>query len=130
MNRKIIIYSLCDPRTNEIRYIGKTVQRLELRYCSHISVVKHNRKKDYCHCWIKNLLNVNLKPTINIIEETFDIQREVYWINFYRQQGCSLTNLTVGGEQGTLGATWKVSKEALEKYKDKGRKPILQFSLQ
>lgn len=126
--RKIYIYQLIDPKNNEVRYIGKTVQDPKYRLYSHISVSKTGRKKDHTHSWIKSLLKINKMPIIKVIEETFDINREIYWINYYTRNGFNLTNHTVGGEQGTLGATWKVSKDKLEKYKYKNNKPILQYN--
>ena len=36
---KTFIYSLCDPITEEVRYIGKTDQYLKQRLYSHIIVV-------------------------------------------------------------------------------------------
>lgn len=126
--RLIYIYTLSDPLTNEIRYVGKTIQKPTYRLSSHISQSKYNSKKDYCHCWIKSLLNKDLKPIMNIVEETFDVSRETYWIKHYR---CNykLTNFTDGGDLGNLGKTWKVRKESLYKYKFKNNKPILQYDL-
>jgi len=108
VENKITIYSLIDPISNEVRYIGKTIQKPESRHSSHISQSKHNKKKDYTHCWIKSLLNNNNKPILNIVEETYDITRETYWIKYYRELGCKLTNFTDGGELGNIGKTWKV----------------------
>ena len=100
------IYCLKDPLTDEIRYIGKTIQNPINRYASHISQSKHNRKKDYCHCWIKSLLNKNLKPKLEVIEITDDITRETFYILKYRSD--KLTNFTNGGELGNIGLHWKV----------------------
>jgi hypothetical protein len=103
----IFIYALLDPRTEEIRYVGKTIQPINDRYSAHISVAKYNRKTDHAHCWIKSLLSVGLRPIMKILEETFDIVRETFWINFYRSK-YKLTNFTDGGELGNIGKTWKV----------------------
>ncbi len=127
---KIIhIYSLSCPITNEVKYIGKTIQRPDYRYRSHISESKHNRRKDKAHCWIKSLLNKNLKPIMLIIEETYDINRECYWIKYYKDLGNNIKNFTDGGELGNIGKTWKISKEKLVNYKYKNNKPISQYSL-
>ena len=120
MPRLIYIYTLSDPRTDRVRYVGKTVQHPKNRLASHISTSKHGRKKDYCHCWIKSLLNEGLKPIMNIVEETYDINRETYWINYYRDKEEKLTNFTDGGELGNLGKTWKLSPDKIKpKYSKK-----------
>lgn len=129
MNKKIYIYSLSCPIENKIKYIGKTIQKPTYRYSSHISSSKHNKKKDETHCWIKSLLNKGLLPILNIIEETNDIQREIYWIAYYKDLGYKLKNHTIGGEQGTLGATWKVDPKKLGVYKYKTAKPINQYDI-
>ena len=121
MPRLIYIYTLSDPKTGRVRYVGKTVQLPKNRLTSHISTSKHNRKKDYCHCWIKSLLNEDLKPIMNIIEETYDVNRETYWINYYRNKEEKLTNFTDGGELGNLGKTWKLSPD---KIKSKATKKV------
>lgn len=128
IERLIYIYTLSDPITKEIRYVGKTIQKPTYRLYSHISQSKHNSKKDYCHCWIKSLLNKDLKPTMDIIEETFDIKRETYWIKYYRNDS-KLTNFTDGGDLGNLGKSWKISEDKLESYKYKTNKPVLQYDL-
>lgn len=91
-NTKIYIYSLCDPETKEVRYIGKT-NNVKSRYNNHIT----SDIKTHCCNWIKSLKNKGFLPEINIIEEvTIDnwIEREQYWISQYK----NLTNQTIGGE--------------------------------
>jgi hypothetical protein len=105
--------------------VGKTVQNPKYRYSSHISVAKYRKKKDYTHCWIKSLLDKDLIPTMNIIEETTDIKRETFWISHYRKL-FNLTNFTDGGDLGNLGKTWKVKdKENYKRY----IKPVILFDL-
>jgi len=103
--REIKIYSLSDPDTKKIRYVGKTIRSLGVRYSQHLSQAKYTIKKDYAHCWIKSLLNKNKKPIINLIELCKDINREEYWINYYRKQDKILTNINRGGEQDGSGTT-------------------------
>lgn len=102
----IYIYCLKDPITDEIRYIGKTIQKYTYRYSSHISQSKHNKKKDYCHCWIKSLLEKGLKPKMEILEITTDLSRETFYI--YKYKNDKLTNFTNGGDLGNTGLHWKV----------------------
>lgn len=116
---KIIIYSLTDPITNEIRYIGKTTQRLNSRLSSHINVARKEYKKDHCHCWIKGLLNKGLKPLCNVIEIADNVEREVYWIKYYKENG-NITNHSPGGDLGNLGLRWKLSEDKISvKYSKK-----------
>lgn len=115
LDRLIYIYSLSDPETNEVRYIGRTIESPHRRYLKHISQSKNNTKKDYCHCWIKSLIKKNLKPHLNIIEETFDTNREIYWIDYYRDK-VRLTNINPGGDLAGLGT--KRTKDQIENIKN------------
>lgn len=125
----IYIYTLSDPITGQVRYVGKTVQKPLSRFFCHISVSKNSKKKDHCHCWIKSLLEGNQKPVMKVIEETFDVNRETFWINEYRLKGCDLTNFTNGGDKGNLGKKWKLSPEIKEKFKLRNLKKVYIWNL-
>jgi hypothetical protein len=58
------IYALCDPRTLEVRYVGKSNNPYE-RYCQHL-VEKGNTHKCF---WISTLLKVCLNPILQILEQ-------------------------------------------------------------
>jgi len=103
MKRRTSIYILIDPRNNSIRYIGKTVQKLEYRLKQHLSE-KSNHKRA---TWIKSLKRENLVPVIKEIDYcdyTDSNNLEISWIEKYRFIGENLTNMTNGGD-GTLGVT-------------------------
>jgi group I intron endonuclease len=108
MEIKLFIYSLTDPITNEIRYIGKSynpIKRLK-EHIYHSSFGKTHR--DY---WLRNLLKNNQKPILNILEECNSenwIIREQYYISLFS----NLTNLTNGGN-GTHGLVQ--SQETIQK---------------
>lgn len=54
-----IIYSLKDPRTNEVRYIGRTsIQRQHKRLYEHINY--SHKIKTYSATWIRKLLSLSL----------------------------------------------------------------------
>jgi len=110
----ILIYKLIDPRTNEIRYVGKTKKSLTKRLYEHLT--KRNlTPKTHKNHWIKQLLNEKLKPKIELIEITDQnnwIEREIFHIKKLRSEGTYLTNLTDGGD-GALGS--KQSKESIQK---------------
>lgn len=102
---KIYIYTLSHPVTNEIKYVGKT-NSIKRRLQGHIDYARNPKKKRrYISYWILKLLKEDLRPILTVLEECNDtnwIEREKYWINFYKNQGCKLCNLTEGGE-GTHG---------------------------
>lgn len=72
------IYTLADPKTLEIKYIGKTIKTLNRRLSTHLQDSKKYNHK--CANWIKSL---KYKPIIELIEEV-DISiannTEIYWI--------------------------------------------------
>ena len=136
-NLKIqFIYSLNDPITNEIRYIGKT-GNIEDRYKRHLSKCYLDKydKNTYKSNWIKSLIKIGLKPTINIIQEC-NIENvnelEIYWINKFKIDGIKLTNLSIGGE---FGVDWtgkhhtQESKDKIKKSKEKYRTPVIEYDL-
>lgn len=102
-NDTIYIYGLIDPRTDAIRYVGKTA-RLKERLYEHQNGVK---KMGHCGDWIQQLLEMNLKPEWTILEEVGPNEnwgeREKFWIAYGRKLGWSLTNITAGGTGGMLG---------------------------
>lgn len=101
---KILIYKLIDPRTNEIRYVGKTKKTLRKRLYEHLT--KRNlTPKTHKNNWIKQLLNEGFNPiikTIEIVNELNWKEREVYHIKKLKADGVKLTNTTDGGD-GALG---------------------------
>lgn len=98
--KEIFIYGLKDPLTNDIRYVGKTIG-LNRRYNAHIANSKI--RKVHSSLWIKSLMNKGVKPELVLIETVNEenwIEREKYWISFYRKL-YDLTNITDGGESNT-----------------------------
>ena len=66
----VSIYTLSDPRTNQVRYVGKTCVKPEKRYAQHLYQWKRcNSKISHLNSWIKNLNKNNLKPLLFIIDE-------------------------------------------------------------
>lgn len=121
----IYIYGLYDPRDNELRYIGKT-SRLEQRLNEHLVEARKGKIKSYKNNWIKQLLNKNMLPYIEVLEvssyENWK-EKEKYWITFYKENGSKLTNIMNGGQGFEVGH--KHSPEVIEKLKKTlaGRKP-------
>lgn len=97
--RPVFIYALVDPRTSDIRYIGKSI-RPEQRLENHIN---ENPKRP-CHRtnWLRELKSAGLRPILCIIEEIQGLwpwqHAERFWIAYGRKQGWPLTNSTSGGD--------------------------------
>jgi hypothetical protein len=102
MSKTVFIYALVDPRTQEVRYVGKTACTEErLRGHLYETQTKHTYKGK----WLAQLRREGLKPELVILEE---VPEEVWQdaerrqITLYRAAGARLTNGTDGGE-GPLG---------------------------
>lgn len=96
------IYTLTDPRTNMVRYVGKAYV-LGKRLKSHLEDKSETHKTH----WIRSLRKIGLKPIIESIEtftDEFDNawqEAERFWIETLRFYGCKLTNLCSGGLSGS-----------------------------
>lgn len=94
MNDVVYIYALCDPRTNEVRYVGKT-NNINKRLSAHIKEKSNTLK---CN-WIKSLTKIGMLPLIQIIDisnnENWQI-KEQYWIGMFP----NLLNMAEGGVIG------------------------------
>jgi group I intron endonuclease len=89
------IYSLADPITFEVRYVGKANDPYR-RYCEHLIDKKHTHKTS----WIRSLLKRGLLPIRQILEECDKTEwekKERDWIAFEKRCGCQLTNTAEGG---------------------------------
>ena len=99
----VIIYTLEDPRTGQVRYVGKTGGDLMGRLKGHLE----DRSETHKIHWIRQLAAIGLKPTIDVIETMFNPseiewqEAERFWISSLRFCGCKLTNLAAGGEGGS-----------------------------
>lgn len=106
------IYVLKDPSTEEIRYVGKTKNSLEKRLSGHLEKSNNLNNKWYVANWIRSLQNKNQKPIIKLIGEFSDEEindAEKYYIKYFKDQGCSLTNATEGGDGGdTTGGVYNI----------------------
>jgi hypothetical protein len=96
------VYTLTDPRTNEVRYVGWTMN-LTRRFREHLAEPK--RYRTHKSNWIRTVLADGLVPILTVIETGKGegwAAAERKWIAAYRAQGCNLTNATDGGN-GALG---------------------------
>ena len=94
------IYTLSDPITDEVRYIGQTKKSLDERLRNHLK----SKGKTHRHNWINSLIKKGVKPKIELIE-TVDRDKvsetEIFWISMFKSWGFKLCNLTEGGETST-----------------------------
>jgi hypothetical protein len=126
----LYVYTLLDPSTKQVRYVGVT-NNPKQRYYQHCCLYRHKDKKYKLANWLKSLLQNNKKPIMRIVETfpysklIWDI-REPFWINFYKQLGFDLTNIKEGGycapTYGFLGKTH--SPESIEKIIIAGKNKI------
>jgi len=95
-----LIYGLVDPRTGEVRYIGKT--------CSgFLRIRQHFVPSQLCRItkkinWLKSLFALNLLPKPIILAESLTrellSELEIKFIAEYKAKGFNLLNMTVGGD--------------------------------
>ena len=99
----ITIYRLIDPRTNAVRYVGRT-KNMRWRRLNYLA--QRQRRTARLNRWLDELRSKSLTPVFEIIEETSldkAAHTEVRWIQFYLNQGCDLLNtITAPTAQPTL----------------------------
>ncbi|NPD22036.1 NUMOD3 domain-containing DNA-binding protein [Corallococcus exiguus] len=98
---KYIVYGLTDPRTGEVRYIGKSARGLH-RPRDHRRAARLKHERTHKSNWIRSLLALGMSYGIVILEEVDRPEdlasRERFWISHARAIGWRLTNMTDGGE--------------------------------
>ena len=111
---RFIIYALIDPRTGAVRYVGKSSSGLE-RPRDHARCARGDTST-HCARWIRQLQAFGLTYEIVVLEVASAAaplgDRERWWIAFARAWGCSLTNLTDGGD-GSPGYAHTAETKAL-----------------
>jgi len=97
---RVYIYTLSDPITFQVRYVGQTIN-LKQRFNKHINTCF--TLKTHVACWIKSLQLKNLTPIIDEIDCVENIDCDLYekmYISLFKSWGFNLTNLTDGGKAG------------------------------
>lgn len=113
------IYALIDPRTNEIRYVGKA-RNVEKRLSRHL----HEKADTYKCRWVNEMRRSGLAPVIFTLESFIDPddsqwpEAERFWISYLKSIGCRLTNADGGGKSG-----FKKSPESIAKLRGLKRSP-------
>lgn len=106
LGRQWFIYSLVDPFSGEIRYIGKTHKSLTRRLGNHISCAINGHTTTPSGDWIRQLHNDAERPIMRLLLTGHGNgwqNAEKYWISFLLGSGADLLNVTAGGG-GCLGA--------------------------
>ena len=134
MARKIdlIIYGLIDPRTRNLRYVGKSKHGFA-RLRAHVLQAQHPSKpKFHVHHWINTLISEGLRPEIVLIERldpesNLIVMRELerWYVLYFRGQGCDLANSTDGGD-GTEGYKYSAESRAKMRKAKLGTKRTLE----
>ncbi len=91
------IYALIDPRTDEIRYVGKAKDAAK-RFKGHM---RERFRRDYpVYRWINKLADQGVFPTLKVIETCTDWEEaERRLIAASRERGDRLLNVADGGVQ-------------------------------
>lgn len=114
------IYSLVDPITKEVRYIGQTKQKLTARLNGHIQDGRSFRYNIPKCEWVADLINQDLLPLIielECVKNKDADQKEDYWINYYRQNNdlLNLTNGNVHGRSQEYRMTYAINRYTYER---------------
>ena len=126
---EIKIYTLSSTRDpNNIRYVGKSKQKLSRRLSQHLCAAKKARENNYKLNYNYNWINKELSEGYEIIIEELDSANfqeneswewlEQYWISQIKTWGFNITNLTDGGDGNK---NQHFSKETIQKRADKLR---------
>ena len=88
--KKSTVYSLIDPRTDQIHYVGVTAYTLEHRFYLHDGM-----QSQRMFAWFAELKRLRLKPVIKVLEVVIHkdaLRAERRWIRTLRACGCRLLN--------------------------------------
>jgi len=94
------IYSLEDPRSGAVRYVGRTLKSSGGRLYQHIRDARLGGVNHRVN-WIRSLLNIGIEPIIRIraiVSVSSAPEAERLLIRGLRKEGARLVNSTDGGE--------------------------------
>lgn len=93
------IYGLVDPRTQFLRYVGKSADP-NRRLKQHIAEARR-RQSFATRRWVWHLIGLGLGPELVVLDEAPEAEindAECFWIAAMRLAGCALTNIKPGGD--------------------------------
>lgn len=111
------IYTLSNPITEEVRYVGKT-NNIKRRLSAHMYKYRNTHKDS----WVQSLRINNIIPEICVIDEVSELEWEFWekhYISLFKSWGFNLTNSSDGG-RGISRAS-KITREKISK-NNKGKK--------
>jgi hypothetical protein len=133
MKQKYYIYTLSDPITGDVRYVGKT-NNIKNRFWKHTGPYYLKAGWIPKNKWILWLKNQGLKPVIEILDEGTednidDLER--YWIEQFKQWGYKLKNVSTGGPTPSYWKGKKLSPEHVLKkvMNDPRRRDICEYEI-
>ena len=97
------LYTLADPRTGEVRYVGWTGDPKK-RLRAHLTEARDTaswRGRNYKSNWIRSLIRLGIKPSFRVVallEADEARWAEIKYIASLRMHGARLVNTTDGGE--------------------------------
>jgi len=120
MQKLFRIYSLINPITNEVGYVGATSLLLNIRHSQH----KHNaltkKLKTNVSKWFRSVVEQGTFPKIEHLESCTKndwAEKEIYWINNFNE----LSNTRKGGTGIVLNRTSESKQRSINAHK----KPIV-----
>lgn len=108
------IYAVLDPRTQQARYVGKTVAPLATRARCHLRA----RDRSHRSAWFRSLAAAGVIPdffTLEVVGPLGDWREaERFWIAYFRFLGAALVNQCQGGEglQNGNQTSWRCGQRA------------------
>ena len=118
MKNETFIYKISDEKGN-VRYIGKS-NNPRRRLYQHINE-KSNKHK---YNWLQSIIKRGENPIVEIVEKV-DVEnwkeREIFWIEKFKKDGCNLLNMTTGGDGADGMVHSEETKHKMSRSK-KGRK--------
>ena len=118
----MFIYGLCDPDTNELRYIGQTIQgfrRIQEHYNQCQKRNKTTKQLSRSKVWINSLKKQNKIFKVIYLEYTDELfkldELENFYITYFRFLGCILLNDLTGGKFASKKHWSKENREMISK---------------
>lgn len=135
------IYTLSDPFTGQIKYVGKTINSLAKRLALHCNSHPINRKRNPAkYDWAMELRTTGRRPEIELLEVVYGkeaaIRAEIYWTFQIKAWGFSLFNRHIGNIMSTatkakmaiIGKTNRMVPMLHVYAKESRKRPVFQLS--
>ncbi len=121
--RPVYTYTLNEPDTGDVRYVGKT-DKPKRRLQEHMRP-SSLRAMTYKNNWIKSLMQRGLRPTMAVLHvhptNALAALEEIRLIEYYLSIGCHLVNATRGGD-GISTESWTLEMRTAARKRVLGQK--------